>query len=294
MYLIDVFGRNEKSFDEVMDSYEEAKRWLEEKGIRVNPTRFEKNRKLIQKVGSANTEEDFRILWANAELHDICEIHQRLATIDSARLTETLRKSVTGHELLSEERNDGGSVHGRNFTFELYTASRIARCGYEVTFDTDSDINFLEDGRLIHVECKRVVSENRLDALIVEAMHQIDKRCEDSPTDRGIVAVSLSKLVSKALNIEAKGTYGDLAEMQKVMRVLIGKWSQLIKLRYSALSVQTIGVILHYKMPLRDSKTGGTAFLNRFSMISFDNSAENKVLEATFSSRMRESVEGVN
>lgn len=292
MYLIDSFGRNIQTFDETIKKFEEAKSWLESKGIRVNSSRFQKNKKLLLKNSPSTTDQDFELLWANAELHDLSEIHSYLSNIDSSNLTDSLRKIVKGPVLLAQEKKDGGSIHGRNFSFELYTASRLAKAGYDVTFDTDADINFIKSEVLFHVECKRVISENNMDSLIEKAIKQIDKRCSDN--DRGIVAVSVSKLVYKAIQIGAKGSHADLEEMQEVMRPMVGKWSQLIQHHYSQRSSNVVGLILHYKMPLRDQKTGAAAFLNRFAMVPFNNGNENNILAYGISESLRSSVEGLS
>lgn len=291
MYLIDAYGRNVETRDDAIERFEEAKSWLEEKGIRVSPTRFHKCKKLICAEAPNSIAEDFDILWAHAELHDICEIHRHLSSINSSSLTESLRKSVKGPELLANEKSDGGSIHGRNFTFELYTGARIARAGYEVTFETDSDINFFDQDVLLHVECKRVISESNMDKLILDAVKQIDKRCSGSINGRGIVAISISRLLFKALGAGANGSYADIDEMQTVMRQLVGKWSQVIQYHFSAKSDNVIGLLLHFKMPFRDQKTGAAAFLNRFSMISFENGYESNLIAHRLSSKFRQSIE---
>lgn len=292
MVFIDSYGLNSRSQEDVEKSYDAAKIWLESKGINVNPTRYQKSRKMALKGGSKNIKEDFDILWACAELHDLCEIHSHLSCIDSAKLIDSLRKSVKGPELLSLEADDGGSIHGRNFTFELYTAARLARAGLEVGFDTDADMKFSIGTNGVHVECKRVISENNMDSLIFDAIKQIDKRCVGSDTDRGVVAVSVSRLVYKAVSQAMKGTAAIIEELQSDMRNNSAKWGQLIQEQFSDKSEKAIGLILHYKMPFRDAKTGASAFLNRFSMIAFNNGLENNAISHALSNMLRNSIEG--
>lgn len=294
MIFIDSFGKKEQSMEEMIRIYNEAKEWLESKGINVNPTRFQKNLKLIKSNNIDSIKKEFDFLWANSELHDLCEIYLHLSKINSKKLTDSLKTVVSGPELLQQEKNDGGSIHGRNFTFELYSAARIARCGYGVTFDTDADINFINENRLYHVECKRVVSENNMDTLIDKAIKQIDKRCANNSNDRGIVSLSVTKLVAKAIDLEAKGVHANIDDMQDTMRKLVAKWGQLIQHHYSKKSIKTLGLILHYKMPLRDKETGAATFLNRFSMIHFNNGYENNLLAHDFSEKLRLSIEGTS
>ena len=101
-------------------------------------------------------------LWAYTELHDLVEIYENLGNLKSAKLLDLLKTVAKGPSLLREEGNSGGSIHGRNFTFELYTASRLARAEFTTTFDTESDVNFICKDKLIHVECKRVNSPDSL------------------------------------------------------------------------------------------------------------------------------------
>jgi hypothetical protein len=199
---------------------------------------------------------------------------------------------IGGHHLLSEEKTDGKSVQGRNFTFELYTASRLARAGFDVTFDTDADVNFQIAGSMVHVECKRVNSPDNMHNLIDQAFKQVERRCQ-IPDDSGLVAISMSKLVSIALEQESidKGTYADFEELQQYMRVLVGKWGQLLHHHYSNKSKKCFGMILHYKMPFRDRKTGAVAFLNRFSLIGFRSTPENENRVNYLSSKLSNSIQ---
>ena len=285
MYL-DSYKTKEKSLNDLIKAYEQAKIWIENKGIRVNVSRFKKNIELIKNNSFKNLKEDYDILWATAELHDIFEIHKWLSKINSNGLTESLKKCVKGHELLRYEKSDGGSVQGRNFTFELYAAARIAKGGYEVSFDTDADINFIERGRLFHVECKRVNSENKMNDLINGALSQINRRCENSASDRGIVALSISKIIFKAIEIEAKKSYANVKEMQSLMRAALFQVSERIQVYCSPKSTKSIGLLLHYKVPFRDINTGMAVLLNRFAMINFDNGYENNQLASAISNRL--------
>lgn len=255
----------------MLGQYEEAKTWLEALGIKVSPTRFQQYKKAVEKslLSSAtpyDVEQDLNLLWAIAELHDLLDIYSNLREVKDPRLVESLRKIATGPTLLEDERADGGSIQGRNFTFELYAASRLARAGLPVEFDTIADANSRVSNIQLHLECKRVVSENNMEELVASACKQITKRCQNNSLDRGIAAVSISKLVWKALREAAPGVHADVAELRMSMIANLDKWGPVITERFKRFNQHTIAILLHYKMPFRRKSDGAPAFLNRFSV----------------------------
>lgn len=269
--LIDSSKLQQQDFSDMLGRYEEAKTWLEALNIKVNPTRFQHYKKAVEKSLHPSSvpydvERDMNLLWAIAELHDLLDIHCNLRDIQDARLVESLRKIATGPTLLEDEKHDGGSIHGRNFTFELYAASRLARAGLPVEFNTIADANFRVNDIQLHLECKRVVSENNMDDLIVSACKQIATRCQNNSSDRGVAAISISKLVWKALKEAAPGVHADVAELRLAMMANLDKWGPVITERFKRFNQHTIAILLHYKMPFRRNTDGAAAFLNRFSV----------------------------
>jgi hypothetical protein len=271
------YKTNTKGFKDITRLYDEAKNWLESNGILVNNTRFRRSRDLINKGLSRSPRDNHEILWAYIDLHDLFDIYSHLSEIDSNRFIETLKKITSGHELLSEEKSDGGSGHGRNFTFELFTAARLARAGYKVTFKTDADIDFIINNSKIHVECKRVQSHNSIEKNIDKAMAQIEVRCGNSSSDRGIVAISISKLIwnqfNELINERNEPMFTDTKTMQDAFLEFINELGISIRNKYSQDSKRTIGLILHYKVPYWINSNGIPipAFINRFTFVYFNN-----------------------
>lgn len=289
--LKDTFSITGRLPQNLLDDYVEAHSWLESIGINVSPSRFNQYRKNIEKsVRPKSVEEAFRYLWMSAELHDICEVHKHLSQISSQAFIQKLRLAVKGPLLLDDESVNADANKGRNYTFELYCASRLARAGLSVSLDSISDIEFTLGDTRCHVECKRVFDEKRLYDLVIEAISQINKRCINDPNARGIVALSISRMVHKAIGMSANGVYADLFEMQSVMRELVGKWGIMFKKIFSNKSDKTIGILLHYKMPFIDRSTGATAFLNRFGLTSFDSGPDNLDLARKVSELLGNSV----
>lgn len=269
--LIDSSKLHQHDFSDMLANYDRAKGWLEALGIKVNPTRFHQYKKTIEKslqpvTGPYDLEQDLNLLWAFAELHDVLDIYENLKDIHEPRLVESLKKIATGPTLLEDEKSDGGSIHGRNFTFELYAASRLARAGFPIEFNTIADANFCLNGAQMHLECKRVISENNMEELIASACKQIATRCKGNPSDRGIAAISISKLVWKALREAAPGVHADIAELRLAMIANLDKWGPVITELFKRFNQHTVAVLLHYKMPFRRKSDGAAAFLNRFSI----------------------------
>lgn len=268
--IVDNSKLYQQEFPDMFAQYEEAKAWLEGFGIKVNPTRFQKYKKVIEQSLRASSapydpEEDFNLLWAIVELHDLLDIHQNLRQARDARIVESLRKVATGPTLLEDEQSDGGNIHGRNFTFELYTASRFARAGFPVEFDTLADVSLSVGDSNVYVECKRVVSENNMDELVASACKQIAKRCQGNPNDFGIAAISISKLVWKVLK-DKPGVHVDMEKIMLDMRAKLDAWGPVIVNNFNRFNQHTLAVVLHYKMPFRRQSDGAATFLNRFML----------------------------
>ncbi|OEZ49274.1 hypothetical protein JAB1_24640 [Janthinobacterium sp. MP5059B] len=263
--------QHHRTLNEILTHYEDAKAWLESLGINVNPTRFRNYKRIIEQSGKEYSEnydykQDWNMLWALSELDDLLSIHRDLKAQQDMRMVDSLRKITTGPILLDDEKNDGGSIQGRNFTFELYAAARIARAGFSVNFNTIADANFLVGERQIHMECKRVVSEDNMEGLVISACKQIAKRCNDSPSDRGIAAISISKLVWKAFEGAAKGVHADVDTIRLAMIANLDKWGPEITKRFERFNKHTSGILLHYKMPFRRNTDGAATVLNRFAL----------------------------
>lgn len=296
MSTVDAFGTKEQIFEDMLHDYDEAKLWLEELGIKIEAGRFQSYKKLIAqslKKGKFSSPDinDSDALWAIAELHDLLEIYEHLHDVDHESIKNTLNWLKKGPPLLSGEPNDGGGVHGRNFTFELYASSRFLRAGLDVSYQSDADFNIFIANTLLHVECKRAVTENNLEALIRKAIEQIDRSCEESDADRGLIVLSLSKLfwmVQEDLN---QGNVADEKELQSLLHPVSEQIAMEIRARYATKSDNVLGVIFHYKMPFYRRSNGFPAFINRFSFVSFSGpGTTNKTISDELSNYLKLSV----
>jgi len=272
MHSIDSYGMMKKNIQGMLHEFEEAKSWLESFGLNVAPARFQKYKKIIAgKYFNDNVRElpDIDVLWALAELHDILEIYQFLEHADRSQIKAALKHVNSGPYLLSDEKNDGGTIHGRNFTFELYTAARLIRAGISAEFVTDADINFIVEDADILVECKRINSENNIESLISKAFEQIEKRCSVENDTFGLVAISISKLIWKVQENMGPGYYGDVEKIQRDMAVFAHEFSNNLRILYENETPACMGIIFHYKVPFFRRGNGFPAFINRFSYVPF-------------------------
>lgn len=293
---IDAFGIIKQDISVMIEKYQMAKDWLEEKNIRISSSRFDQYISVIKKGILDNKlekskENDSKILWAMAELHDLLEIYEHLNSFNDERVSESLRKIKKGPLLLLDEPNDGGAIHGRNFTFELYAASRLLRANLDVSYQSEADINITLMDKLLHLECKRVVSENNMDNLIQKAIDQIETRCLDNSEDRGIIVISLSKIFWKAQTELNLGFYADEKEMQQFLIPCAEQIAHEIHVRYANSSEKILGCLFHYKVPFFRKNNGLPAFINRFSYITFSElGTNNKELSDKFSAYLKGSV----
>jgi len=283
-------------FEDMVHEYDEAKLWLENLGVKIESGRFQSYKKLIVQSlrdGLFNSPDtnNADTLWAIAELHDLLEISKYLRDVEHEGIKNTLNWLKKGPSLLSGEPKDGGGIHGRNFTFELYASSRFLRAGLDVSYQSDADLNIVIANRLLHVECKRAVTENNLEGLIEKAIEQIDKSCEGNDTDRGVIALSLSKLFWMMQEELNQGNVADENELQSLLHPVSEKIAMDIKVRYATKSDNVLGVIFHYKMPFYRRSNGFPAFINRFSFVSFSElGTANKAISNELSNCLKKSV----
>ncbi|WP_152607698.1 hypothetical protein [Aeromonas hydrophila] len=294
MHNIDSHGVVIQDIQRMLQKFEEAKSWLESFGLNVTSARFQKYKKIIANKYLSDIFRgltDIDVLWALAELYDILEIYQFLESADKNQIKSALKHVNSGPYLLSDEKNDGGTIHGRNFTFELYTAARFIRAGIAAEFVTDADINFIFEDAGILVECKRINSESNMENLISKAFEQIKKRCSVENNTFGLIAISISKLIWKIQKDLGQECYGDIEKIQKNMAIFANDFSYNLRSIYEDETPACIGIIFHYKVPFFRKENGFPVFINRFSYVPFTkHSFGHKKLSSSLSKALRSSV----
>jgi hypothetical protein len=125
---------------------------------------------------------------------------------------ELLRRAFSGPADMSRE--DHTSSEARNAMFELSVAAMGARSGLAPKLsNTNPDVSFQFEGRWVKIECKRVLSVNRIMERLREGAKQLERSVQGTASDIGIVAISLSKLINPGDRFLVSGSpHDDLSE----------------------------------------------------------------------------------
>lgn len=104
-----------------------------------------------------------------------------------------LKKVLTGPP--DAVRENHTSNEGRNAMFELLMGSMAAKQDLlPVLGQANPDVEFRFEGRRVLMECKRVLSANKVLANIRQAAKQLEKCVDTQAGDVGVVAISISRL----------------------------------------------------------------------------------------------------
>ena len=177
---------------------------LKRENLRVDSTRLDSYRKTFAEFDRIISKGQIR-QWADIanfetllndleESQEILEACDQFSDLGKPGLRDRIEKMLSGQRELARETLAKGGA--RNVLFELVMAARIDRAGFAVDLDRSEDVSFRMFGRPCFVECKRILSANKLRTRIEEAAKQIGKRCIDSRSSkaRGIIALDVSKV----------------------------------------------------------------------------------------------------
>jgi hypothetical protein len=182
--------------------------WTADRGI-TSHTRFHIYRKNIEWLRAHDGDEErprvhaqlasegrlTEILSTMTESIEIVETIPALRRIDVDIPKQLLQRAFSGPADMSRE--DDASNGARNAMFELSVAAMAARRGLTPTLsNTNPDVSFQFEGRWVKIECKRVMSVNRIMERLKEGTKQLEKSVQRAASDIGIVAISVSKLLN--------------------------------------------------------------------------------------------------
>jgi hypothetical protein len=127
------------------------------------------------------------------EANEIVRVYSDLKHIDQSGFHEQLKKVLSGQEYRGQVDND----QARDFLFELSTAARFLRAGFEVELTGVCDIVAEIPEGTLYIECKRMKSLNKIPKNIKKATEQIKKRIGRNPSTKllGLVAANVTDLV---------------------------------------------------------------------------------------------------
>lgn len=140
---------------------------------------------------------EFKRAFDNAyiEANEIVRLHSELQAIEKSQFIEQLKIVLSGQEFRGQVDND----KARDFFFELSTAARFLRAGYEVSMSGVCDVvASLPEGRLF-IECKRVKSLKTIAKNVQKASEQIKQRIgkKQSNNSLGLIAINVTDLMAR-------------------------------------------------------------------------------------------------
>jgi hypothetical protein len=175
-------------------AFKAACSWLNDVGVPSKVTRYGKYEKVFtdlfggenRRVNRANLVQS-KAAFENAylEANELVRLHSDLSNLNSAEFIRQIEFVVSGQEFRATTETD----KARDFLFELSVAARFLRVGFVVSLSSISDIVVkLENGAELHVECKRLKSEKRVEKNLRKAISQLEDRIQHAPS--GSLAMS--------------------------------------------------------------------------------------------------------
>ncbi len=182
----------------------ETRSWLISNKVNLTDSRFDEiyNNFLeiieyskTNKINEYIEKHDFvTYLYSLLDAYSFIEIYESFSKqlmIPKKRIRVKLNEIVKGPFLLKDENALVSNVNSRNTLFELELASAFIKKGIAV-IDLD-DVQLEYESYKIHIECKRLISKDRIEYNIEKAYEQLQNKL-DGNNDRGIIALCLEKL----------------------------------------------------------------------------------------------------
>ncbi|MGB9456560.1 MAG: hypothetical protein WCB12_10975 [Bryobacteraceae bacterium] len=206
----------------IVNQLAEIDQWLGQRGLTQND-RIRTHQHNIAELAQATderrldafrsflTEEKRReILWSLVESVEFVDAINALRRQGCPPPPEVLKRALEGPADLYLE--DSKSNLGRNTMFEIVVAGRAAFAGLKPRLGSEPDVLFEFNGRRMLVQCKRVLSEGAVPKRIGEAAKQLKRDLNNScsPTDCGLIAVSVSRLLNPGDSILTADCESDL------------------------------------------------------------------------------------
>jgi hypothetical protein len=134
------------------------------------------------------------------EASDLVLIHKGLSAQKSVGFREKLMIFLFGPVHAEDERPQGSSHKARDTALELVIGSHFALGGFEVNFDTETDLIAVDSKSTFYIECKRP-SVKKTEKIKKELYSQLARRYALHSLNlepRGLAVISLNKLLDPA------------------------------------------------------------------------------------------------
>ncbi|MBK5549315.1 hypothetical protein JFU49_03310 [Pseudomonas sp. TH03] len=239
------------------DDYWEAINWLKDQGLNVSSSRYAGIMRDIGDFGEGEYPKE--LIWGLSEVDTLYRVYLGVLKRDLVS-KDDLKKLLNGAKFLKDEKI-GASDNSRNYIFELQVAGAFVKAGAGVRFDnTKADFKFeLQPGITCFAECKRVSSEQKLEANVKEAYKQIQERCSEH--DVGVIAVDISRLMWQRMN--GNLVCSSFADIKSFLQKISDDITKSIKAKY--VYCNTIMVAGFYCVPFVSVETGGLNYFRNMS-----------------------------
>jgi hypothetical protein len=194
---------------DVIEKLDQIDQWLCERGLKKHDRIRIHKRNLTQLADAQDDEDNFlpffdglpdekrrEMLWSIVEADEFVKSLDYFGDKKNEIPQELLKKALLGPADPFQE--DENSNIGRNSMFEILFGGVVASVGLHPRLGKEPDVSFEFDNRQILVQCKRVLSEAKVESRVSEAAKQLQRDLAQSSngTDCGLVAISLSRLMN--------------------------------------------------------------------------------------------------
>jgi hypothetical protein len=206
-------GEIKKStYKELLKDMNKVQKWLKSLGRKTENTRFEKAKNNCMAIinyyknnNMDNVNKEMKYEEINETFStcmDYISIYRNLSKFDKNHLPKRkIKDSLLGPFLKKDEVGNTGDNHARNILFELEIASLLL--GSKIKVEGFDDVKFTFNSYKFYIECKRPLSNNSVKDNMDKAYNQLTNKLKDEK-DKGIIAVSLNKVIGKEENIIGK------------------------------------------------------------------------------------------
>src|ERR1043166_3075823 len=189
------------------------------------------------------------------ECAEFCFAIPYLMTLDRDIAAQKLKVILGGQKVLTDET--AISNQSRNVLFEIHLGAQAWRAGIATQVSPVADLICEFEGRQLFIECKRPLSAKKIRQRIREADKQLQRHLHLAlPTCRGVIAISLSKLLNPDALLFAMR---DRVEGQRIFEEKVQALAEEHSDVWSRLSKKVIGIL--FTATMAGLEPGSTLFL---------------------------------
>ncbi|MEX2115297.1 MAG: hypothetical protein WEB37_00300 [Bacteroidota bacterium] len=243
---------------------QEAAAWLKAINIDFENSRFAQYANHLKRAEGGQLDQSGHD--SAIEASDLYMIYRGLSRLDHPNLHQKLKIFVESGPLHSSQERPGGATGlARNTALELLIASQFALAGYDLDFNTTSDVAFRDGRTMFHVECKRPFTYNGVKKNIERAYSQLRHRYRDSigSTARGLVVLSIAKF-SNPMNQTLS-----ISDDRELVAFMSGRFEEFLRahqrLFYRNHDERTMAVLAYLQIAVAYQDRKGTGIHRQFA-----------------------------